>query len=85
MSEHTVENDVWYEVEVRLYQQAHWRKTTALVGGIKDGFPTPEAARDFTTMMREKSGDVLYEDADWRIVRYERRVLPPANGGGSDG
>lgn len=65
----------WFEVEVRLYRQTHWRRTTALVGGIKDGFPTAEAAREFITTMVEQSGDVLYEDADWRVVQCERRVL----------
>lgn len=65
----------WYEVEAKLYGQSHWRMTTALAGGIKDGFSSPEAAQDFITLMARESGDLLYRDAQWRIIRCERSVV----------
>lgn len=65
----------WYEIEVRLWGMSGWRKTTTLVGGIDNGFPTYYDAQNFIQKMMQ-IGDILYENADWRIVRYKREIMP---------
>ncbi len=65
----------WYEVEVRLWGTKNWRKTTTIDVRTQDGFPTYYDAQNFIHTM-EKTGDILYENADWRIVHYRREIMP---------